>query len=306
MGPVNRPLDLAWLEDFLALAESGNFSRAAQTRAIAQPAFSRHIRALEDWAGVELIDRARHPATPTPAGEVLLATARDVVLRLTQARTRAHEAQAQADRSLQFAATHVLSLAFFPAWLQRIEQQLQLGPIHMVSDSFKACEELLLQHRVQFLLSYGHAAVTTRLQSPEFIFTKVGEDLLLPVSAGAGGQPVHSLDAAGSTPLPVLAYSQASGLGQIMRAQMPQVLDAARFQPVITSHHAALLKTMAIEGRGIAWLPQSQLTAELADGCLVRAADAAWAIPVEIRLFRASSPLPAAAEAVWVQLNPPG
>ena len=30
MGPGNRPLDLEWLEDFLALAESGNFSRAAQ------------------------------------------------------------------------------------------------------------------------------------------------------------------------------------------------------------------------------------------------------------------------------------
>ncbi|MDB5843756.1 MAG: transcriptional regulator, LysR family, partial [Polaromonas sp.] len=38
MGPVNRPLDLEWLEDFLALADSGNFSRAAQARAIAQPA----------------------------------------------------------------------------------------------------------------------------------------------------------------------------------------------------------------------------------------------------------------------------
>ena len=48
MGPGNRPLDLEWLEDFLALAETGNFSRAAEARAIAQPAFSRHIRALED------------------------------------------------------------------------------------------------------------------------------------------------------------------------------------------------------------------------------------------------------------------
>ena len=41
MGPDNRPLDVEWLEDFVALAESGNFSRAAEARAIAQPAFSR-------------------------------------------------------------------------------------------------------------------------------------------------------------------------------------------------------------------------------------------------------------------------
>ncbi|MEG0447165.1 MAG: LysR family transcriptional regulator, partial [Comamonas sp.] len=44
MGPGNRNLDLEWLEDFIALAESGNFSRAAEVRSIAQPAFSRHIR----------------------------------------------------------------------------------------------------------------------------------------------------------------------------------------------------------------------------------------------------------------------
>jgi LysR family transcriptional regulator, hypochlorite-specific transcription factor HypT len=90
MGPVNRPLDLEWLEDFVALCESGNFSRAAQSRNIAQPAFSRHIRSLEEWAGVELIDRSQHPASVTPAGEVILSTARDVVLRLSQARAQAN------------------------------------------------------------------------------------------------------------------------------------------------------------------------------------------------------------------------
>ena len=56
MGPGNRPLDLEWLEDFLALAETGNFSRAAEARSIAQPAFSRHIRALEEWVGVDSYD----------------------------------------------------------------------------------------------------------------------------------------------------------------------------------------------------------------------------------------------------------
>lgn len=302
MGPVNRPLDLEWLEDFLALAESGNFSRAAQARAIAQPAFSRHIRALEEWAGVELIDRARHPAAPTPAGEVFVVTARDVVLRLLQARTRAHEAHEQAGRSLQFAATHALSLAFFPRWLQTVEQQLQLGAIHMVSDSYQACEELMLQRRVQFLLCYGHSAVKTRLLPPEFESACIGEDRLVPVTApDAGGQPQHGIDGDAHEPLPVLAYSQASGLGQIMRAQLPGVFDAVRFKPVMTSHHAVLLKTMALEGRGLAWLPHSLVSAEMADGRLVNAAGPEWSVPLEIRIFRATDSLAPTAEAVWTQ-----
>jgi LysR family transcriptional regulator, hypochlorite-specific transcription factor HypT len=300
MGPVNRPLDLEWLEDFLALAEIGNFSRAAQARAIAQPAFSRHIRALEEWAGVELIDRARHPAAPTPAGDVFVVTARDVVLRLLQARTRAHEAHEQASRSLQFAATHVLSLAFFPRWLQQVEQQVQLGPIHMVSNSYQACEELMLQRRVQFLLCYGHPAVKTRLLPPEFEFAVVGEDRLVPVSMpDASGHPRHRIDGDAPKALPMLGYSEASGLGQIMRDQLPGAFDAARFKPVMTSHHAVLLKTMALGGRGLAWLPHSLVSAEMASGRLVIAADEEWVVPLEIRLFCTTATLAPAAEAVW-------
>ncbi|MBL9048416.1 MAG: LysR family transcriptional regulator, partial [Tabrizicola sp.] len=44
-------MDLNWLEDFLALAESRSFSRAAEVRGVTQSAFSRRIRALEDWLG---------------------------------------------------------------------------------------------------------------------------------------------------------------------------------------------------------------------------------------------------------------
>ena len=62
-------MNFLWLEDFVALASTGNFSRAAEERHMTQPAFSRRIRALEEWLGVVLIDRATHPAVLTEAGE---------------------------------------------------------------------------------------------------------------------------------------------------------------------------------------------------------------------------------------------
>ena len=37
-------MNLSWLEDFQALAESGNFSRAAEQRHMTQPAFGRRIQ----------------------------------------------------------------------------------------------------------------------------------------------------------------------------------------------------------------------------------------------------------------------
>jgi len=62
-------MDLDWLEDFAALAEHGNFSRAAEMRHVSQPAFSRRIKALEDWIGVPLFSRGAQGVTLTAAGE---------------------------------------------------------------------------------------------------------------------------------------------------------------------------------------------------------------------------------------------
>ncbi|HEX2474430.1 MAG TPA: LysR family transcriptional regulator, partial [Lacipirellulaceae bacterium] len=61
-------MDLDWLKDFLALAEQGNFSRAADVRNVTQPAFSRRIRAMEDWIGVPLFVRGAQGTSLTPAG----------------------------------------------------------------------------------------------------------------------------------------------------------------------------------------------------------------------------------------------
>ena len=43
-------MNLSWIDDFMALAATGNFSRAADERHMTQPAFSRRIRALEEFS----------------------------------------------------------------------------------------------------------------------------------------------------------------------------------------------------------------------------------------------------------------
>lgn len=310
MGPGNRPLDLEWLEDFLALAETGNFSRAAEARAIAQPAFSRHIRALEDWVGVELFDRSAHPAALTAAGKRFLPLLQATLAQLESARTRAREAHEIAASTLRFAATHVLSLTFFPRWLAGLESRLDMGPIQTMSDSSQACEDLMLQRRVQFVLCHGHPAVPGRLDEAQYPMQRISDDVLQPVSAPDPADPQRPLHAMGQpAAVPVLAYSEASGLGRIMRSRMRSVFsdtpDAATpalpggVAVVFTAHHAVLLKTMAQEGRGVAWLPQSLIADGLRSGALVVAGGPEWNVPVEIRLYRQRAEMAAVAEGLW-------
>ena len=74
--------EFIWLEDFLALASTGNFTRAAEDRHSSQPAFSRRIRALEEWIGASLVDRSTQPARLTEVGEWFRSVAAELVARV--------------------------------------------------------------------------------------------------------------------------------------------------------------------------------------------------------------------------------
>lgn len=305
MGPENRPLDLEWLEDFVALAETGNFSRAAEARAIAQPAFSRHIRSLEEWVGVDLIERGAHPVDLNEAGRKFLPLVRDVLASLEAARIKARLALDQSEASLRFAVTHALSITFFPRWLDALETRLRHGPVQTLSDHLRACEDLMAQRRVQFVLCYGHPDVPGRLDEARYPVVRLGTDLVLPVAApDASGRPLFDL--AGSKVVPILDYTDASGLGGILRARLRDLFTRFRqggtgpgVSVVFTAHNAFLLKTMALAGRGIAWLPESLIADELAIGKLVPAGTDAWRVAVEVRLYRQNAEMVHTAETLW-------
>jgi DNA-binding transcriptional LysR family regulator len=296
----NRPFELAWLEDFLALSETGNFSRAAELRNIAQPAFSRHIRSLEEWVGVTLFDRSTHPAGMTEAGRRFGPMARELLHRLEIAREETRLAEEAASATLRFAATHVLSLTFFPQWLASLASDVGQSRIQLVSDSLAACEGLMLHADVQFLLCHYHRQVGNRLDPEQHDSVTVGADTLVPVAKARGSTlPTFGHERAPRAKLPVLAYSEESGLGRIVRAQLGDVLEKAGADLIFTAHLAGVLRTMAIEGRGIAWLPESLVAEDIEAQRLVRAGDTRWSIPVEIRIFRRRSAERPVAERFW-------
>jgi len=293
-------MNLVWLDDFLALAVSGNFSRAAIERHSSQPAFSRRIRGLEEWLGVELFDRSTQPATLTEAGEWFRSVAHDVGARIARL---PEEAQARAEASsgtLRIASTHALSFTFLPRWLRRHEAGTALGPVQLVSDVLGRCEVLMTQHKVQFVLSHAHPKARGALDGDDYLSVKIGSDVLIPVSSpDDAGRPRHRLKEKGGPKVSVLGYTDESGLGRILRAVVGRRLEAAAIRIGFTAHLASVLRTMALDGRGIAWLPQSLIEEDIREGRLVAAAGPAWNVPLEIRLFRERELVGQAATALW-------
>lgn len=291
-------MEWTWLEDFVALVEAQNFSRAAERRNVAQSAFSRRIRALEDWVGAPLFDRGTHRITLTAAGIAFQPVVAGTMQLLSQGRGDAQRAAAQQEGALRVAATYGLSQNFFPGWLQAIEAAQPVGAVRLLSNSLQACEQLLLQGEADFLLCHHHPVAPGRLGDERFRSVVLGHDVLIALVRPELAADLR-LPGSAETPLPHLSYSTESGMGRIMAAARGAAGPLAWLEPVFTSHVASVLQAMCEAGRGIAWLPERQAAAALAAGTLVRAGDVAWDIPMQIRLFRPRARQGEMAELVW-------
>lgn len=293
-------VDLNWLEDFLALAEHRNFSRAAEARHVTQPAFSRRIQALEAWIGTSLVRRLPQGVVLNAAGEYVLRRAGDMARDLHQMRRGALKVGAREGAALGIAATHALSFTFFPTWVRAHTPLEALGTVNLVSDTMAACERILLAGEADVLLCHHHRTVRSRLDPDRFQSIVVGTDLLVPVIApDAAGAALHLLPGTPAEPVRFLAYSTPSGLGRILEAAVYASSNALWLDTVFTSPLAAALQTMARQGHGVAWLPQSLAADDLAAGRLVSAGSETFSLPVEIRLFRAREQASAVAETFW-------
>ncbi len=293
-------MELDWLEDFAALAEYGHFSRAAEARHVTQPAFSRRIRALEDWIGTPLFSRGAQGVTLTLAGEQFRPGAEETVRRINQLRREARETAGKEATTLRFAATHALSFTFFPRWIRSFEQSTTRATIRLISDHMEACEELMLHGQAQFLLCHHHPDAPSRFPSGQFRSIVVGEDVLVPLTAAdAAGAPRWRLPGTSETPARYLGYSPESGLGRIIAARQAHDPRTLACEILFTSHLAAALLSMARDGSGVAWLPQSLAAQDIEVGRLTRAGDPSFDIPLDIRLFRPRARQSAVAEELW-------
>ena len=77
-------MNLKQLNQFIALAETGNFHRAAEQLHMAQPPLSISIRKLEEELGSALFDRTSTGVVLTPAGKAMLESARATLFQAVQ------------------------------------------------------------------------------------------------------------------------------------------------------------------------------------------------------------------------------
>src|ERR1700734_3258600 len=78
-GCCARLMNLKDLKYLVALADTGHFGRAAEKCFVSQPTLSAQLKKLEDYLGVQLVERQPKNVTLTEAGEQIVARARRIL-----------------------------------------------------------------------------------------------------------------------------------------------------------------------------------------------------------------------------------
>lgn len=291
-------MEIAWLEDFLALSSTKVFARAAEARNISQPAFTRRIKNLEYWIGTPLFDRSVHPVILTPAGEVFKSTAHEVVKSLSIAREEARGLASRQGEIINIVALHTLAISFFPVWITDVERSLGSLKIRINAENFSSCMESLLSGASDFMLCYQHSRMPTILDDDRYPSIKLAEDKLIAVCAkDSDGAAKFNIN--DGEKFPYLAYTAESLLGRITNfvVEKSNLSECAEFKYENSVSEA--LKAACIEGLGVAWVPSIAVKNELKTGSLVKISTESQETNLSIKLYRSIERSRSEIERLW-------
>lgn len=297
-------MQIKWLDDLLAIAEWKNFSRAAEVRCVTQSALSRRIRSLEEWVGVELVDRGTYPVQLTQAGRIFCDEGREALAGLLRLRSALREVERMPGRSLRITAGHSLSMTFLPRWLDRFQQGNGRFNARVVAANIHDAVIALEEGGCDLMIVYHHALAPILMDASRFDSLTLGHDPFLPVCApDAQGKPRYRLPGSSARPVPHLVYTATTFLGRVADIVIKNGPSACALERCYEADMAMLLMRMAIDGHGVAWLPQSAVADELEQGRLVRAGGEEWSTRLEIRSYRASANQNPTLRSLWKSLE---
>lgn len=293
-------MEAKWLEDFLSVARTGSFSVSAAERHITQSAFSRRIKSLEQWVGVALIDRSTYPTRLTVAGEQFLSAAREATASLLNTRQALRQAARSDRKLLRIAIQHSLASAFLARWLARLPLAKDDLLTQVRADNLHDCVRDLEEGSVDLLVCYTHPGLPLQLDTQRYPSLTLAHDVLTPVSRpGADGRPLHALRLGAATAVPWLTYSAEAQLGRMAALAIDAAEPPLAVHPVCESALVEALRSMALEGLGVAWLPGSLIADDMNHKRLLRAGPVSLDVPLRVQVFAERTLLSSRLQGLW-------
>lgn len=232
-------LDSVSLKSFVAIAETGSFSKAAAIVGRTQSALSLQIKKLEENLNCILFDRSGRKATPTEQGEVFLGYARRIIQLQSEVYSRLKEPDVEGE--IRFGTPEDFATHYLPDVLAAFRKQHPRVQLNVDCDLTLNLLENFQQERFDLILVK---------RDPQRVKggTRVWREPL--VWAGANGWQKQEPLSLVVSPQPCIYRSRA--IAALDRAKMPW-----RISYVSPSLAGTLAAVKA--GLGIAVLPQNMM-----------------------------------------------
>lgn len=284
MNRLVTEMDLRWLQDFLTLAECGQFNTAAELRHVSQSAFSRRIQSLETWVGAPLIDRSCFPLRLTVAGEQFRSNAAEIVRKMIDARGEA--SNNQDGEVLRVAMPHCLATSKFPAWCSSWRDASGAGSLRLLVGNVHDSVEWLVAGVVVMMVCFRHA--TEEIQLDPLLFKRIilqPDTMRLYRPVNMQVDEARLLDPDALATYPYISYAQGSYFRRLVELETGDLQGCPALSRICETDFVDGARELVRGGAGLAWLPESSAQAAVEQGEIVALGAKKWKIPMQICLY---------------------
>jgi len=202
-------MELHQLRYFVAVAETGSFSRGAERCGITQPSLSQQILKLEDELGQKLFDRLGRTVQMTPSGRILLPRAQRILAEVNSAGKAVQQDIVEGKGSLTIGAIPTIAPFLLPESLSELRKRYPEATLHITEDTTDRLVQKLVRAEIDCAIMsppveedhlVAEALFTEELFAilpPKHPFAQ-GGDLKLSMLQGQDAiilQPMHCLSA---------------------------------------------------------------------------------------------------------------
>jgi DNA-binding transcriptional LysR family regulator len=261
-------LSLRQVEAFLAVAEAGNFSAAADRLGTTQPAISKRIVELEMALGTPLFDRQQRPPRLTEHGHAFRPLCEDM-LAVRERMLRGTVDTAAYSGVIRFGVTELIALTFLPALVAELRRRL---PRARLRAEVKLAEEL------QDGLSAGRldVVVVPGAVQEGVVARPIAQVDMAWMCSGQRSDIPARMPAADLAKYPILAQTQASGLQAVVNRWLQE--HGVRVRLELASNSLSALCGLTVAGMGVSLLPMKQFAPRIMAG--------------ELRVIETDPPIP--------------
>lgn len=141
-------MELHQLRYFIAVSETGSFSRGAERCGITQPSLSQQILKLESELGQRLFDRLGRSVQMTPSGRILLPRAQRILAEVNSASNAVQQDVVQGKGSLTIGAIPTIAPFLLPEALSELRKRFPDSELHIREDTTDNLVRMLVRAEI--------------------------------------------------------------------------------------------------------------------------------------------------------------